>query len=58
LPPCDEQEPRTPPEWLNSPSVHCTTYPLVWFQKDGMHENTEQKFDGGEATGFPRLQKL
>jgi hypothetical protein len=36
LPPCDEQEPETPPECEYMVSTHSSTYPLVNCQKDGM----------------------
>lgn len=40
-PPWSEQAPGRPPEWLHSPSAHCTMYPVP-FAKLAMHVWLEQ----------------
>jgi len=44
-PPCPLQTPGWPPEWLHSPSAHCTMEPVPSL-KLGMHRCVAQKSDG------------
>jgi len=57
LPPWWEHDPERPPEWLNKPSTHCSTYPFVVVQNDAMQLKELQKLLGGFDMTLPP-QKL